>query len=105
MQAPRIGFSTPDVETITQKDCPMDDFNYAARAELFPSRRYAKTQQTRYQRFATAAEAIRYIIEDLPSAGRAGSFLEVNEQRYEGEAIRALYDASAYPLSRPEATA
>ncbi|MFP9135972.1 hypothetical protein ACLI1C_02200 [Devosia sp. XGJD_8] len=78
----------------------MDEFNYKASAELFPSRRYAKTQQTRYRRFATAAEAIRYLIEDLPSSGRAGSFLEVEEKRFEGEAIRALYDAAAYPLGR-----
>ena len=83
----------------------MDEFNYEASAELFPSRRYAKTQQTRYRRFATAAEAIRYVIEDLPSSGRAGSFLEVGEVRFEGEAIRALYDAAAYPLSRQDIAA
>ena len=83
----------------------MTEFNYGASAELFPSRRYAKTQQTRYRRFPTAAEAIRYIIEDLPSNGRAGSFLEVDEKRYEGDAIRALYDAPAYPLSRQEIAA
>lgn len=78
----------------------MDEFNYKASAELFPSRRYAKTQQARYRRFATAAEAIRYLIEDLPSSGRARSYLEVEEKRFVGEAIRALYDAAAYPLGR-----
>lgn len=78
----------------------MEAFNYKAKAELFPSRRYAKTQQTRYRRFPTAAEAIRYIIEDLPGSARAGSFLEVEEKRFEGDAIRALYDAPDYPLDK-----
>ena len=83
----------------------MEKFNYNAMAELFPSRRYAKTQQTQYRRFPNAAEAIRYIIEELPSNGRAGSFLEVNEKRFEGDAIRALYDAPDYPLAKAKIAA
>jgi hypothetical protein len=83
----------------------MNEFDYEAMAELFPSRRYAKTQQTQYRRFPRAAEAIRYIMEDLPANARAGSFLEVNEIRFEGEAIRALYEATEYPLLRQQAAA
>ena len=83
----------------------MNAFDYDTMAELFPSRRYAKTQQTQYRRFARAAEAIRYVMEDLPANGRAGSFLEVNEIRFEGDAIRALYDAPEYPLTRQEVAA
>lgn len=78
----------------------MDKFNYAASAELYPSRRYAKSQQTQYRRFRSAADAIRYMIEDMPSSWLAGSVLEVDEKRYEGAAIRALYDAAGYPLER-----
>jgi hypothetical protein len=78
----------------------MTSFNYNARAELFPSRRFAKSQQTQYRRFATASEAIRHCIEDMPAAGLAGSILEVNETRYEGAAIRKLYDAAEYPFER-----
>jgi hypothetical protein len=83
----------------------MTNFNYGARAELFASRRYAKNNQTQYRRFNTAAEAVRFVVEDLPRAARAGSYLEVDEQRYEGGSIQALYDADAYPLERtlPEA--
>lgn len=78
----------------------MDKFNYAASAELYPSRRYAKSQQTQYRRFRSAADAIRYMIEDMPSSWLAGSVLEVDEKRFEGAAIRALYDAAGYPLER-----
>jgi hypothetical protein len=78
----------------------MSNFNYDARAELFASRRYAKNNQAQYRRFDTGAEAVRFVIEDLPTAARAGSYLEVDEQRYEGGSIQALYDAEAYPLER-----
>lgn len=78
----------------------MNKFNYAAAAELFPSRRYAKSQTTQYRRFATASEAVRYCIEDMPSKSLAGSFLEVDEQRFEGAEIRVLYEAADYPLER-----
>lgn len=83
----------------------MQDFNYESTAELYPSRRYAKSAREQYRRFKTAAEAIQYIMEDVPGSWLIGSFLEVDEHRYDGDAIRALYDASAYPLPRPRAAA
>ena len=78
----------------------MEKFNYDAMAELYPSRRFAKSQMTQYRRFTTAAEAIRHVVEVMPATWLAGSFLEVNEQRFEGTAIRKLYDAADYPLER-----
>ena len=83
-----------------EEEPTMEKFNYQAMAELYPSRRYAKSQRTQYRRFDNAAEAIRCVIEDMPAKGLAGSFLEVNERRFEGDAIRALYDAAEYPLER-----
>jgi len=53
-----------------------------------------------YRRFARAAEAIRFVIEELPSHLIAGTYLEVGEQRYRSEEIRRLYDSVAYPLVR-----
>jgi len=76
-------------------------FDYQDSAELYPSRRYAKTTGQQYRRFVTAAAAIQFMIEGVPSASLAGSFLEVGDQRYEGKQIRELYDADAYPLHRP----
>ncbi|HEY0920354.1 hypothetical protein [Devosia sp.] len=78
----------------------MDKFNYNASAELYPSRRYAKSQQAKYRRFGSAADAIRYAVEEMPGKWLVGTILEVNERRYEGEAIRALYDSADYPLER-----
>ena len=78
----------------------MPAINYASMAELYPSRRFAKSQTTQYRRFANAAEAVRYAIEDMPAKWLAGSYLEIDEQRFEGEAIRALYESAEFPLTR-----
>ncbi len=78
--------------------------NYAASAELFPSRRYAKSL-ARYRRFPNAAEAIRYAVEDMPAAWLIGTFLDIDGKRYEGRAIRALYEAEGYPLERAKTAA
>jgi hypothetical protein len=75
------------------------DIDYTASAELFPSRRYAKSL-ARYRRFANAAEAVRYVIEEMPAAWLNGTYLDVDGARFEGRTIRTLYDAEAYPLER-----
>lgn len=77
----------------------MTRFDYSHPAELFPSRRYAKSL-ARYRRFASAAEAIQYVIEEQPASWLVGTMLDIDGARYEGNAIRALYDAEAYPLER-----
>ena len=74
--------------------------DYAARAELFVAKRYAKSASAQYKRFNSASEAIRYCIEELPENALMGSFLEVDEKRFEGKAIQALYASDAYPLPR-----
>ena len=76
------------------------NFRYDASAELFPSRRYAKSQQARYQRFDRAADAIRPVIEEMPADWLNGTLLEVNGLRVSGEQIRSLYEAADYPLPR-----
>lgn len=73
--------------------------DYSTPAELFPSRRYAKSL-ARYRRFPNAAEAVRYIIEEQPESWLIGSTLDIDGNRYEGKAIRALYESDGYPLER-----
>ncbi len=79
----------------------MDSFNFSEPAELYTSgkRRVGQHSMT-YRRFDTAAEAIRYSIEELPAARLPGAVLEVNEGRYRHEEIRKFYDSSAFPLPR-----
>ena len=79
----------------------MAEFNYNAAAELFPTRkRIPRRQPLGYKRFAQAADAIRFAMEDLSPDLLGGAFLEVDEQRYDSEGIRRLYDSAKYPLVR-----
>jgi hypothetical protein len=79
----------------------MVEFDYRAAAELFPARRRSLGRQVfGYKRFAQAAQAIRFAIEDLPAECLAGAFLEVNERRYGSDDIRRLYQRAEYPLTR-----
>lgn len=79
----------------------MASFDYDVEAELFagvarPSRR----QPVGYRRFASAAEALRFAIEELPPESLAGAALEVGDQRFDSHGMRRLYEAPDFPLAR-----
>jgi hypothetical protein len=79
----------------------MAAFDYSVSAELFPSRnRKYSHVSLRYKRFARAADAIRFAIEELPPELLVGAFLEVDGKRYGSGTIRRLYESSDYPLPR-----
>ena len=82
----------------------MAEFDYKAAAELFPTRRrIPRRQPLGYKRFAQAAQAIRFAMEDLAPELLVGAFLEVDEQRYGSDDIRRLYESTEYPLTRHSA--
>jgi len=76
-------------------------FDYAASAELFiPKRKRGPRQPLSYRRFATAAEAIRFAVEEFPSIRTLGARMKVGEERFNGDDIRRLYESTSYPRRR-----
>ena len=77
----------------------MVTFDYAASAELFiPKRRGSPSLS--YRRFATAAEAVRFAVEEFPSIRTLGAWMQVGEERFNGDDIRRLYESASYPRRR-----
>jgi hypothetical protein len=81
----------------------LNGFDYNAPAELFPSRSRAGRSRSRYMRFDTAAEGLRFVIEDLPSPAALGAYLVIDEGRFGLEEMRYLYENAGYPLARGRA--
>jgi hypothetical protein len=77
-----------------------DNFDYDQAAELYPGRTPFNTGLKRYMRFPSAAEAIRFAIEQMPRESLRAAILEIGEERYEGQSILDLYMAGTYPLAR-----
>ena len=76
-------------------------FDYEAVAELFPVRnRKFSRQFARYRRFDRAADALRFAIEELPPRLLLGACLEVEEERFNSNEMRRLYDSAEFPLAR-----
>jgi len=76
-------------------------FDYGAEAELFPTcNRQSRRRLIGYRRFARAADAVRFAIEELQPEFLLGAHLQVDEERYDSRGIRRLYESMDYPLAR-----
>jgi hypothetical protein len=78
----------------------MGAFDYNAPADLFPARSKTGRRPVGYRRFATAAEAIRFAVEQMPFEFLDGTILEVENVRVDGAGIRGLYESLDYPLKK-----
>jgi len=75
--------------------------DYRLPAELFMAKRKGGARSRLIsRRFATAAEAIRFAVEDFPAIRALGAWMQVGNQRFEGEEIHRLYQSHEFPLRR-----
>jgi len=107
----------PDAPTTGEAKAAVD-IDFAESAELFTGKHHApagaapqpgvgmarshsaRRNAMTYRRFATLAEAVRFAIEDLPVEGLAATVLETDSDRFDPDAIRALYARAEFPLRR-----
>ena len=76
-------------------------FDYSSPAELFTAKRKSTLRaRLGYRRFTTAAEAIRFAVEDIPPIRMLGAWLQVGDERFDSEKIHRLYESDDYPLRR-----
>jgi len=76
-------------------------FDYDRPAELFVAKRRGGAKQPlRYRRFATAAEAIRFAVEEFPAVRTLGAWMQVGDDRFDSDGIQRLYESTDYPLRR-----
>jgi hypothetical protein len=53
-----------------------------------------------YRRFSTAAEAICFVVEKFPAMRTLGAWMQVGDERFNGDEIHRLYESDDYPLPR-----
>jgi hypothetical protein len=71
----------------------MPEIDFEAPSEMFVRATFGKSSPFRYRRFGTAAEAIRFAVEELPEAATRAAVIEVDEVRHDWKAILALYES------------
>jgi len=65
-----------------------------------PKRKHGTRQHISYRRFATAADAIRFAVEDFTGIRTLGAWMQVGDERFSSDDIRRLYESSSYPRRR-----
>ena len=75
----------------------------ASEVALLPAGRRRMRQPVGYGRFARAADAIRFAIEELPPDLLPAAQLKVTEEKFDDDGIRRLYESVECPLARHSA--
>ena len=83
----------------------MQNFNFNAPAELFPSRNRKVASRVKYRRFDKAAEAIRFAVEDMNEQLLLGATIQIGDERFGHQQIRDLYFSEGFPLKRAKEAA
>jgi hypothetical protein len=73
-------------------------FDYSSPAELYLSRRGRR--HTDYRRFATAAEAIRYAVEELHARRSISAWMQVGDERFDNDEIHRLHKGDDTPVQK-----
>ena len=78
------------------------EFDYDSPAELvMPKQKgIGRRAAPRYRRFATAAEAIRFAVEEMPALRTLGACMQVGDEHFDRDDICRLYESSEYQLRR-----
>ena len=50
--------------------------------------------------WTTAAEAVRFAVEEFPAVRTLGAWMQVGDQRYDSDEICRLCESAGYPLRR-----
>jgi hypothetical protein len=59
-----------------------------------------RSAAARLSSFATAAEAIRFTLENFPATHTLGADMQVGDERFDSNDIHRRYESSDYPLRR-----
>jgi len=79
----------------------MMTFDYAASAELFmPNVKVARVRRSVIVALPPQQRQFRFAVEELPAIRTLGAWMQVGEERFNGDDIRRLYESTSYPRRR-----
>lgn len=78
-------------------NAPAAHFDYNAPAGLFTQSRHGRRSAAKYRRFGTAAEAIRYAMEEVPATLLPTITMEVGDETLDHRDVSRLYEDAGFP--------
>ena len=71
-------------------------FDYDSPAELFMPKHMGIRRRATHRRFATAAEAIRFAVEEMPAVRTLGARMQVGDERFNSDEISSWMLTAAW---------